>query len=207
MLRAALHSSSGAMCHVARAIPLELTMKKIALVALATLLGMATPFTIVHAQTSPADAHHPEAAQAMEPMAAPMMAGMMSKMMADHANMMMLQDGTEAHRRAGRPVDGLCRRRPQRRQESARNDAGNGACCRVAGHGCNADDLARQAGGQREDSERATRCTKDDAARGDCALCGSDARPEEESRRTGCRCQGHDVKRKSSGFTERGSLH
>jgi hypothetical protein len=66
-------------------------MKKIALVALATLLGMATPFTIVHAQTSPADAHHPEAAQAMEPMAAPMMAGMMSKMMADHANMMMLQ--------------------------------------------------------------------------------------------------------------------
>lgn len=65
-------------------------MKKISLVALSTVLGMATPFTIAHAQTAPADALRPDAAQAMKPMAAPMMAGMMSKMMADHANMMMV---------------------------------------------------------------------------------------------------------------------
>lgn len=65
-------------------------MRKIAFVALATVLSLALPLAITRAQTAPPDAHHPDAAQGMKPKMDPMMAGMMTKMMAEHSNMMML---------------------------------------------------------------------------------------------------------------------
>lgn len=65
-------------------------MRKIAFVALATLLSMALPLAITRAQTATPDAHHPDAAQGMKPKMDPMMAGMMPKVMAEHSNMMML---------------------------------------------------------------------------------------------------------------------